>query len=389
MSNKGLSRDQIRTIMRKAAAITVPIEQIFDPVTPDIIKNVCSAYQLPYEYIFTLRLPAIDRHVNASQVMSNADIPTNSPSVAIVDLVLSIGSGGHPGDIFGSVVADSEAEITLLDVNEPSLVHLLYVQHLLNTDEDESKRIIYQYSEEALEMINVKWDEYTLIVLEAIEYDSFLTSIYTKGKVQINRLAGALHNARLAVKLGKEKVGSARKASTFITKINIDITTADFGQKLSKYGVSLLQYKDSLRTIHGDGSTDDDRMDVGDQAPSRLELSSIPSPSSHSPHPNISSYVLDDALTKAAVKTLLPPLAPRQLSSQHGQQQRILSQLTQPRESFRSPGVQPISRSDSQRRTTAPAPRNENALTTDQQNNRSKGGASPTLGSYKTSSTRK
>ncbi|CAF1504248.1 unnamed protein product, partial [Didymodactylos carnosus] len=76
-------------------------------------------------------------------------------------------------------------------------------------------------------------------------------------------------------KLGKEKVGSARKASTFITKINIDITTAsneiaDFGQKLSKYGVSLLQYKDSFRTIHGDGSTDDDGMNTGDPAPSRL-----------------------------------------------------------------------------------------------------------------------
>ncbi|CAF0854121.1 unnamed protein product [Didymodactylos carnosus] len=74
-----------------------------------------------------------------------------SPSVAIIDPVLNIGSGGHPGDIFDSVVADSE-------------VHLLYALHLLNTDQDESKRIIYQYSEEALEMINEKWDEYTLIV---------------------------------------------------------------------------------------------------------------------------------------------------------------------------------------------------------------------------------
>ncbi|CAF4429234.1 unnamed protein product, partial [Didymodactylos carnosus] len=102
------------------------------------------------------------------------------------------------GDIFGSVVADSEAEITLLDVNEPSLVHLLYALHLLNTDEDESKRIIYQYSEEALEMINEKWNGYTLIVREAIEYDSFLTSIYAITKVQINRLVGALDNVRIA-----------------------------------------------------------------------------------------------------------------------------------------------------------------------------------------------
>ncbi|CAF1310300.1 unnamed protein product, partial [Didymodactylos carnosus] len=190
-------------------------------------------------------------------------------------------------------------------------------------------------------------------------------------------------------KLGKEKVGSARKASSFITKINIDITTAsneiaDFGQKLSKYGVSMLQYKDSFRTTYGDGLTDDDGMDTGDPAPSRLELLSKPSLSGNSPHLNISSNVLDNALTKAAVKTLLPPLAPRQLSSQHGQEQRILSQLTQPRESSRSPGPQQISRSDSQRRRAPLAPRTDNTLTTDQQNNRSKGAASPTMGSYKT-----
>ncbi|CAF1641399.1 unnamed protein product, partial [Didymodactylos carnosus] len=57
-------------------------------------------------------------------------------------------------------------------------------------------------------------------------------------------------------------------------------------------------------------------------------------------HANASRNVLDDALTKAAattaVKTPLPALAPRQVSSQPGQQQRILSQLTQPHESSRS-----------------------------------------------------
>ncbi|CAF1273631.1 unnamed protein product, partial [Didymodactylos carnosus] len=36
-----------------------------------------------------------------------------SPSVAIVDPVLNIGSGGHPGDIFDSVVADNEAKFQI------------------------------------------------------------------------------------------------------------------------------------------------------------------------------------------------------------------------------------------------------------------------------------
>ncbi|CAF1376719.1 unnamed protein product, partial [Didymodactylos carnosus] len=99
-------------------------------------------------------------------------------------------------------------EIKQINIDEPSLTHLLWAIRLFNSSEKEpiittetqyfTDRIMYMYSTKALAVLNEKWDHYVLFQRESLEYDSFLTSIYAKAKVQINRIAGALYVAKCA-----------------------------------------------------------------------------------------------------------------------------------------------------------------------------------------------
>ncbi|CAF1278820.1 unnamed protein product, partial [Didymodactylos carnosus] len=133
-----------------------------------------------------------------------------------------IAGAGHPAEVIESVKHDNEGdglfgrfllsaptpylplaeEISDINENCASLTHLLYIINLLNPTENEYGdpiRMVYKY-EEAAESImkGEKWNEYVLITRECFEYDGFLTSLYSKAKVQLHRIAGALHVARIA-----------------------------------------------------------------------------------------------------------------------------------------------------------------------------------------------
>ncbi|CAF3624863.1 unnamed protein product [Rotaria socialis] len=134
-----------------------------------------------------------------------------------------------------------------------------------------------------VQVIDNIFDEYTLQIREAYGIDQGLGSILGKAKVQISRLAAAIHATSLAsavfdqlanddslpdtmkkanqswtlrmVVLGvlaKEKSNGAHKATTFFIKTTIDpkrdaAQLAAFTIQLARYNISLKSYKESLQ----------------------------------------------------------------------------------------------------------------------------------------------
>ncbi|CAF1627134.1 unnamed protein product [Rotaria magnacalcarata] len=171
---------------------------------------------------------AYDRSIMCTLYNSSAVVKrqTKSGNITVENPVLNIAAAAHPADIFSSVSNESDddglmarflfsasepciplsGEIRSLNIDEPSLNHLLYIIHCFNSTEqndgrrndDEDQRIIYSYSADAQKVINDAFDEYTLQIREAYGIDQGLGSILGKAKVQVSKIAGALHVVSLA-----------------------------------------------------------------------------------------------------------------------------------------------------------------------------------------------
>lgn len=122
---------------------------------------------------------AYDRSIMCTLYNSSSIVKrqTKSGSIAVENPVLNIAAAAHPGDIFSSVCNESDEdglmarflfaapepcmplshEITQLDIDEPSLTHLLYIIHCFNTPEQndarraegEDIRLLFAYSANA------------------------------------------------------------------------------------------------------------------------------------------------------------------------------------------------------------------------------------------------
>ncbi|CAM4847935.1 unnamed protein product, partial [Rotaria magnacalcarata] len=171
---------------------------------------------------------AYDRSIMCTLYNSSAVVKrqTKSGNITVENPVLNIAAAAHPADIFSSVSNESDddglmarflfsapepciplsGEIRSLNIDEPSLNHLLYIIHCFNSTEqndwrrndDEDQRIIYSYSADTQKVINDAFDEYTLQIREAYGIDQGLGSILGKAKVQVSKIAGALHAVSLA-----------------------------------------------------------------------------------------------------------------------------------------------------------------------------------------------
>ncbi|CAF4282088.1 unnamed protein product, partial [Rotaria magnacalcarata] len=171
---------------------------------------------------------AYDRSIMCTLYNSSAVVKrqTKSGNITVENPVLNIAAAAHPADIFSSVSNESDddglmtrflfsapepciplsGEIRSLNIDEPSLNHLLYIIHCFNSTEqndwrrndDEDQRIIYSYSADTQKVINDAFDECTLQIREAYGIDQDLGSILGKAKVQVSKIAGALHAVSLA-----------------------------------------------------------------------------------------------------------------------------------------------------------------------------------------------
>jgi hypothetical protein len=166
---------------------------------------------------------AYDRSIMCSLYNTSSTVrrQTKGTSMTIQSPVLNITAAAHPIEIFDSMKADGEAdgllsrflfaaptprilhsyEIDQPDLDQPSILHTLFIVHCFNNNEmrnDEDTKVMYSYSQEALKVLNTAWDSYTDIIKAAYEFDSFIASIYSKARVQISRIAGALHSMSLA-----------------------------------------------------------------------------------------------------------------------------------------------------------------------------------------------
>ncbi|CAF4649522.1 unnamed protein product, partial [Rotaria sp. Silwood2] len=122
---------------------------------------------------------AYDRSIMCTLYNSSAVIKrqTKSGNITVENPVLNIAAAAHTADIFSSVSNESDDdglmarflfsapqpciplsdEIRSLNIDEPSLTHLLYIIYCFNATEqndgrrndDEDQRIIYSYSEDA------------------------------------------------------------------------------------------------------------------------------------------------------------------------------------------------------------------------------------------------
>jgi hypothetical protein len=124
---------------------------------------------------------AYDRSIMCTLYNSSAVVKrqTKSGNIVVENPVLNIAAAAHPNDIFSSVSNESDDdglmarflfsapepciplshEIRLLDIDEPSLTHLLYIIYCFNsteqndarriTNDDDDQRILYSYSEDA------------------------------------------------------------------------------------------------------------------------------------------------------------------------------------------------------------------------------------------------
>ncbi|CAF1413663.1 unnamed protein product [Adineta ricciae] len=166
---------------------------------------------------------AYDRSIMCSLYNTSSTVrrQTKGTSMTIQSPVLNITAAAHPVDIFDSMKVDGEAdglmsrflfaaptpkilhsfEIDQPDPDQPSILHTLFIIHCFNNEEignDEDSRVMYSFSPEALKVLNTAWNSYTDIIKVSYEYDSFIASIYSKARVQIIRIAGALHAMSLA-----------------------------------------------------------------------------------------------------------------------------------------------------------------------------------------------
>lgn len=122
---------------------------------------------------------AYDRSIMCTLYNSSAVVKrqTKSGSITVENPVLNIAAAAHPVDIFASVSNESDddglmarflfsapqpciplsSEIRPLNVDEPSLVHFLYIIHCFNSldqsdgkrGNDDDQRLVYSYSQEA------------------------------------------------------------------------------------------------------------------------------------------------------------------------------------------------------------------------------------------------
>ncbi|CAF1037994.1 unnamed protein product [Adineta steineri] len=162
---------------------------------------------------------AYDRSIMCTLYNSSSVVKrqTKSGNIVVENPILNIAAAAHPADIFSSLCNESDddglmarflfsapepciplsGEITNLNIDNPSLAHLLFVIYCFNSTEHNDTRratvgdgdddhIIYTYSEDA-QMIRA-----------AYGIDQGLGSILGKAKVQVSRLAGALHATTLA-----------------------------------------------------------------------------------------------------------------------------------------------------------------------------------------------
>ncbi|CAF4088590.1 unnamed protein product, partial [Rotaria magnacalcarata] len=171
---------------------------------------------------------AYDRSIMCTLYNSSAVVKrqTKSGNITVENPVLNIAAAAHPADIFSCVSGESDDdglmahflfsapqpciplsnEIGPLNIDEPSLTHLLYIIYCFNSTEqndirrndDEDQRVVYSYSEDAQKVIDNIFDEYTLQIREAYGIDQGLGSILGKAKVQVSRIAGVLHATFLA-----------------------------------------------------------------------------------------------------------------------------------------------------------------------------------------------
>ncbi|CAF1376326.1 unnamed protein product [Didymodactylos carnosus] len=122
---------------------------------------------------------------------------------------LNIGGPGHPDELINGIRSDMHGdgffsrflisapkpsipyieEIKNIESSIPSITHLLYTIYVFHADAV-GDGIIYMYSTKALQIMKEKFNHFTDVVNEALEYDAFITTVYSKAKVQVQRLAG-------------------------------------------------------------------------------------------------------------------------------------------------------------------------------------------------------
>ncbi|CAF4579188.1 unnamed protein product [Rotaria socialis] len=150
---------------------------------------------------------AYDRSIMCTLYNSSSVVKrqTKSGNITVENPVLNIAAAAHPVDIFSCVSGEGDddglmarflfsvpqpciplsSEIKLLDIDEPSFTHLLYIIYCFNMLEP-------------CDVIDNIFDEYTLQIREAYGIDQGLGSILGKAKVQISRFAAAIHATSLA-----------------------------------------------------------------------------------------------------------------------------------------------------------------------------------------------
>ncbi|CAF1385191.1 unnamed protein product [Rotaria sordida] len=306
---------------------------------------------------------AYDRSIMCTLYNSSAVVKrqTKSGNITVENPVLNIAAAAHPADIFSSVSNESDDdglmarflfsapqpciplsnEIRSLNIDEPSLTHLLYIIFCFNSTEqndgrrndDEDQRPVHETLDEMRQRLAQKRDEQERIDKnQAILAESRRSKTSTRSEdgneqrypekvillargtkipwinISLNHggfKAATLHQAAANLqteKLGflrKEKTTGAQRATTYFSKVPIDpkwnaeqLTT--FSNKLANFNVSLMAYQASFTHEASVSTTETEDEESMDASPSRDDvptaMSPPPLPPRDSIHTTASSY---------------------------------------------------------------------------------------------------
>ncbi|CAF2620250.1 unnamed protein product [Rotaria sp. Silwood2] len=290
---------------------------------------------------------AYDRSIMCTLYNSSAVVKrqTKSGNITIENPVLNIAAAAHTADIFSSVSNESDDdglmarflfsapqpciplsdEIRSLNIDEPSLTHLLYIIYCFNATEqndgrrndDEDQRPVHETLDEMRQRYAQKKDEQERIDKnQAILAESRRSKTSARPEdgneqrypekvillargtkipwinISLNHggfKAATLHEAaanlqteRLGL-LTKEKASGAHRATTYFSKVPIDAKwnaeqLAAFSKKLANFNVSLMAYQASFTPEASVTTTETEDEESMDASPSREDVPSAMSP---------------------------------------------------------------------------------------------------------------
>ncbi|CAF1304197.1 unnamed protein product, partial [Didymodactylos carnosus] len=186
----------MRTLMRTTGGIPMNANQFFDEGTTRIIENICSTYQLPHAYLFTILLPAIDHHVNNAQVVCTGGVRTN---ISFYTSII-----GYPGsiksmavDIIRSACMDVE-KLLGIEIDKPYINNSATIESLLNEMKETSCRLFQPWDE-----LNTLISSFGLYRSEKAAYDrSIINTLYNT-----NQIAGAGHPSEVIESVKNDNEG--------------------------------------------------------------------------------------------------------------------------------------------------------------------------------------